>query len=237
MQSFFAGALGGLMVVAASTFIYWWVGAKTFWEVWSANSGWAAAIAAVFVGFVSIRPVLHTILEKKKENSIAELKQANSLLKNFQDTVLEMFQPENNIIEQELRKFYIVDTPFDAKVNRKLNGEVIHFQTQFITILEIIEEYWVITQPLNAGLEVIQFETVYAETSKFLNMFCSFWGAFLSGGRELVTQSEGVPSSNQVLDQLYIVHANLMSTASPTMQQLTKNREHIRDIRRLRGMV
>ena len=56
-SAFGAGAIGGLFVVICATFVYWWLGAKSFWEVWNANSGWAAAIAAGIVGLKTLIPI------------------------------------------------------------------------------------------------------------------------------------------------------------------------------------
>lgn len=52
------GIFGGVAIVAIAMFIYCFWGPKTFWEVWGASSGWAAAIVTGAVGWTTLRPLV-----------------------------------------------------------------------------------------------------------------------------------------------------------------------------------
>ncbi len=83
-KSFICGMFGGLIVVAFAMFSYWWFGAKSFLEVYSANSPIIAAAIAIFAAFIAARPVYLQLSVMDQEKHRLEADDVKQLLQEIQ---------------------------------------------------------------------------------------------------------------------------------------------------------
>ncbi|WP_139229324.1 hypothetical protein [Cohaesibacter marisflavi] len=69
-----------------ATFFYWWLGAKTFWDVWGANSGWAAAIGALIAAAWTtrwLRKQYKQIMEQNNLQRLNHYEESNRLIAKY----------------------------------------------------------------------------------------------------------------------------------------------------------